>query len=79
MNKTVRGPYKYKKDARDLLVHTATALPLVTLDEIESVARERSCTIAHAVRQFVLRGLAAYHNDGLLEEPCATLVQPGDK
>lgn len=60
---------KTKSGSKELSVNAGTSLPLSCMEEIESLARKHEIRIAKVLRQFVLRGLAAYHRDGLLDEP----------
>lgn len=64
-----------KNGAHELLVHTGVSLPLSVRKEIESLVTMRNSTLAEVVRQLVIRGLAAYHRDGLLQEPGSTRVE----
>lgn len=58
-----------RKGAGELMIHTGTSVPLGAFEEIEMLAGERNMKIAKVLRKLLLRGLAAYHRDGLLEEP----------
>lgn len=64
---------KNNKSGKEVSVNAGTSLPLSYMEEIESVASRHHVRKAKVLRQFVLRGLAAYHRDGLLEEPADTL------
>jgi hypothetical protein len=69
MSSIKRLSYKGKTDARDLLVHTGASIPLKAFEEIEVITKERQLKLAYVARKLILRGLAAYHRDGLLAEP----------
>lgn len=74
-NNTKQREFRRKKGADELLVHTGVSLPLSAREEIESIVTKHESKIAEVVRQLVLRGLAAYHRDGLLQEPADALPE----
>jgi hypothetical protein len=73
INTLRRRAHKPKMGANEVLVYTATSLPLSAREEIESIVADHDSKLAEVVRQLVLRGLAAYHRDGLLQEPAEIL------
>jgi hypothetical protein len=56
-------------------VYVAVSFPNETFCEIEHLSRESGLAKAQLVRELFLRGLAAYHRDGMLIE--VTEADPG--
>jgi hypothetical protein len=57
-----------KSKGPDFRVYVGTSFPHLVFCEIEKLAIERELAAAQVVRELFLRGLAAYHRDGLLSE-----------
>lgn len=65
-----------RKVAGEMLIYTGTSVPLNAIEELENLASARNLKLAKVVRNLLLRGLAAYHRDGCLEEPVETSQDP---
>ena len=64
-----------KSKGPDFRVYVGTSFPNTIFCEIEVLAKEHELAAAQVVRKLFLRGLAAYHRDGNLNE-VATQHQP---
>jgi metal-responsive CopG/Arc/MetJ family transcriptional regulator len=53
---------------RDFNVNVGTSIPNTIFEEIEAIAALECQGRAHVLRQLLLRGLAAYREDNLLQE-----------
>jgi hypothetical protein len=69
---------KRKKSAGELLIKAGTSVPLSAMEEIESLVSERDIKLSTMLRMLIFRGLAAYHRDGLLEEPAKITQESTD-
>ena len=57
-----------KSKGPDFRVYVGTSFPNTIFCEIEALAKENGLAAAQVVRKLFLRGLAAYHRDGNLNE-----------
>ncbi len=57
-----------KSKGSDFRVYVGTSFPNPVFCEIEGLAKEHGLAAAQVVRELFLRGLAAYHRDGNLNE-----------
>jgi hypothetical protein len=57
-----------KSKGPDFRVYVGTSFPNTIFCEIEGLAKENGLAAAQVVRKLFLRGLAAYHRDGNLNE-----------
>jgi hypothetical protein len=66
-----------KSKGPDFRVYVGTSFHNTIFCEIEALAKEHGLAAAQVVRELFLRGLAAYHRDGRLNEtrtPAQTLI-----
>ena len=50
-------------------VNVGTSLPYAIFEEIELIVKEQHTSRAVVIRRLMLRGIAAFERDGLLDDP----------
>jgi hypothetical protein len=50
-------------------VNVGTSLPYAIFDKLEGIVKEQHTSRAVVIRRLLLRGIAAYERDGMLDDP----------
>jgi hypothetical protein len=65
----IRGSANERITQRTWSVNVGTSLPYAIFDKLELIVKEQHTSRAVVIRRLLLRGIAAYERDGLLDEP----------
>jgi hypothetical protein len=65
----IRGSTGEHITQRTWSVNVGTSLPYAIFDKLEGIVKEQHTSRAVVIRRLLLRGIAAYERDGLLDEP----------